>query len=143
MNGQAALSLGSIANRLLFVFPCSSFKTLHIDTLRLFMNAMTDLTCSFLQAVAKEEEVSPCCDFKKAFPGCNKIGSPSLPLGHSCRMQDSCLWNFFGYCLFIHKLRFICKLIKIELAVVVIEVAVKKKKTCMTYMFIAIQTELL
>ena len=58
MNGQAALSLGSIVNRLLFVFPCSAFKALHIDTLRLFMNAMTDLTCSFLQAVAKEEEVS-------------------------------------------------------------------------------------
>ena len=59
LNGQAALSLGSIVNRLLFVFPCSSFKALHSDTLRLFMDAMTDLTCSFLQATAKEEEVSP------------------------------------------------------------------------------------
>lgn len=58
MNGQAALSLGSIVNRLLYVFPCSAFKVLQIDTLRLFTNAMTDLTCSFLQAVAKEEEVS-------------------------------------------------------------------------------------
>lgn len=58
MNGQAALSLGSIVNRLLYVFPCSAFKAIHIDTLRLFTNAMTDLTCLFLQAVAKEEEVS-------------------------------------------------------------------------------------
>ena len=57
MNGQAALGLGSIVNRLLFVFPCSSFKALHADTLNLCMNAMTDLTCSFLQAVTKEEEV--------------------------------------------------------------------------------------
>ena len=57
MNGQAALSLGSIVNRLLYVFPCSAFKAIHIDTLRLFANAMTDLTCLFLQAVAKEEEV--------------------------------------------------------------------------------------
>ena len=58
MNGQAALSLGSIVNRLLYVFPCSAFKAIHIDTLRLFTNALTDLTCLFLQAVAKEEEVS-------------------------------------------------------------------------------------
>ena len=58
MNGQAALSLGSIVNRLLYVFPCAAFKAIHIDTLTLFTNAMTDLTCSFLQAVAKEEEVS-------------------------------------------------------------------------------------
>lgn len=58
MNGQAALSLGSIVNRLLYVFPCSAFKAIHIDTLRLFTNAMTDMTCLFLQAVAKEEEVT-------------------------------------------------------------------------------------
>ncbi|XP_020623322.1 exportin-4-like [Orbicella faveolata] len=58
MNGQAALGLGSIVNRLLYVFPCSAFKAIHIDTLRLFTNAMTDLTCSFLQAVAKEEELN-------------------------------------------------------------------------------------
>jgi len=58
MNGQAALGLGSIVNRLLFVFPCSSFQALPADTLRLFMDAMTDLTCSFLQAVAKEEELN-------------------------------------------------------------------------------------
>lgn len=58
MNGQAALSLGSIVNRLLYVFPFSAFKAIHIDTLRLFTNALTDLTCLFLQAVAKEEEVS-------------------------------------------------------------------------------------
>ena len=57
MNGQAALGLGSIVNRLLFVFPCSSFKALPADSLKLFMNSMTDLTCLFLQAVAKEEEV--------------------------------------------------------------------------------------
>lgn len=57
MNGQAALGLGSIVNRLLFVFPCPSFQALPADTLRLFMDTMTDLTCSFLQAVAKEEEV--------------------------------------------------------------------------------------
>lgn len=57
MDGQAALSLGSIVNRLLFVFPCSSFQALHAQTLKLFMDAMTDLTCTFLQAVAKEEEV--------------------------------------------------------------------------------------
>lgn len=57
MNGQAALGLGSIANRLLFVFPCSSFKALPADSLKLFMTSMTDLTCLFLQAVAKEEEV--------------------------------------------------------------------------------------
>ena len=61
MNGQAALSLGSIVNRLLYVFPCAAFKAIHIDTLTLFTNAMTDLTCSFLQAVAKEEEVSDEC----------------------------------------------------------------------------------
>lgn len=64
MNGQAALGLGSIVNRLLYVFPCSAFKAIHIDTLRLFTNAMTDLTCSFLQAVAKEEEVSDENGFK-------------------------------------------------------------------------------
>ena len=64
MNGQAALSLGSIVNRLLYVFPCSAFKAIHIDTLRLFTDAMTDLTCSFLQAVAKEEEVSGKNSFK-------------------------------------------------------------------------------
>ena len=57
MNGQAALGLGSIVNRLLFVFPCSSFKALPADSLKLFTNSMTDLTCLFLQAVAKEEEV--------------------------------------------------------------------------------------
>lgn len=57
MNGQVALALGSIVNRLLFVFPCSSFQSLQADTLRLFTEAMTDLTCSFLQAVAKDEEV--------------------------------------------------------------------------------------
>ena len=64
MNGQAALSLGSVVNRLLYVFPCSAFKAIHIDTLRLFTDAMTDLTCSFLQAVAKEEEVSGKNGFK-------------------------------------------------------------------------------
>ena len=57
MDGQAALSLGSIVNRLMYVFPCSSFQSLHAQTLKLFMDAMTDLTCTFLQAVAKEEEV--------------------------------------------------------------------------------------
>ena len=57
MNGQAALGLGSIVNRLLFVFPCSSFQSLQADTLSLFIDTMTHLTCSFLQAVAKEEEV--------------------------------------------------------------------------------------
>ena len=57
MSGQTALGLGSIVNRLLFVFPCSAFKALRVDTLQLFVGAMTDLTCSFIQAVAKEEEV--------------------------------------------------------------------------------------
>lgn len=64
MNGQAALSLGSIVNRLLYVFPCAAFKAIHIDTLTLFTKTMTDLTCSFLQAVAKEEEVSDENGFK-------------------------------------------------------------------------------
>ena len=58
MNGQAALSLASIVNRLLCVFPIYAVKALPTDTLRLFADTMTDLTCSFLQAVAKEEEVS-------------------------------------------------------------------------------------
>lgn len=58
MNGQAALGLGSIVNRLLFVFPCSSFQSLQADTLSLFIDTMTHLTCSFLQAVAKEEELN-------------------------------------------------------------------------------------
>ena len=57
MNGQAALCLGSIVNRLLCVFPIYAIKALPVDTLRLFGESMTDLTCSFLQAVAKEEEV--------------------------------------------------------------------------------------
>ena len=56
-NGQAALALGSMVNRLLFVFPSSSFQSLQAETLRLFLDTMTELTCSFLQAVAKEEEV--------------------------------------------------------------------------------------
>ena len=67
MNGQAALGLGSIVNRLLYIFPCSALKAIHVDTLRLFTNAMTDLTCSFLQAVAKEEEVSDENGFKNLF----------------------------------------------------------------------------
>lgn len=56
-NGQAALTLGSMVNRLLFVFPASSFQSLQAETLQLFLDTMTELTCSFLQAVAKEEEV--------------------------------------------------------------------------------------
>lgn len=58
MNGQAALCLGSIVNRLLCVFPIYAIKALPVDTLRLFGESMTDLTCSFLQAVAKEEELN-------------------------------------------------------------------------------------
>lgn len=56
-NGQAALALGSMVNRLLFVFPSSSFQSLQAEKLQLFLDTMTELTCSFLQAVAKEEEV--------------------------------------------------------------------------------------
>ena len=56
-NGQAALALGSMVNRLLFVFPSSSFQSLQAETLQLFLDTMTELTCSFLQAVAREEEV--------------------------------------------------------------------------------------
>ena len=70
MNGQAALSLGSTVNRLLYVFPCSAFKAIHIDTLRLFISAMTDLTCLFLQAVAKEEEVSDVISVKNLLVLC-------------------------------------------------------------------------
>lgn len=57
-NGQAALALGSMVNRLLFVFPSSSFQSLQAETLQLFLDTMTELTCSFLQAVAKEEELN-------------------------------------------------------------------------------------
>ena len=57
MTGQAALGLSSIVNRLVTVFPCSSLKSLPAEVIRLFTDLLTDLTCSFLQSVAKEEEV--------------------------------------------------------------------------------------
>ena len=61
MSEQTALGLSSIVNRLVTVFPHISFTQLHSTTLQPFIELLTELTCSFLQSVAREEEVvKPC-----------------------------------------------------------------------------------
>lgn len=57
ITSQVALGLASIINRLYTVFPCTCVGALPADLLLSTINIMTDLTCTFLEAVAKEEEV--------------------------------------------------------------------------------------
>ncbi|EDO31724.1 predicted protein, partial [Nematostella vectensis] len=60
MNSQSALGLATIANRMVFVFSGNVLASLPPQLLHSTITTLTEITCSYMQAVAKEEEVRGC-----------------------------------------------------------------------------------
>ncbi|XP_020912207.1 exportin-4 [Exaiptasia diaphana] len=57
MTSPVALGLSSVINRLLTVFPATCVSSLPVELLLTTQQMMADLTCGFLEAVTKEEEL--------------------------------------------------------------------------------------